>query len=103
MDFNMSFCNISAVLIKCYHSGTLPTSGTNFKDFAEKINENNIPCFLSGGNDIIYESSEEFDSLGFIRLPAASFPSQYMKLWLGTETNTDLKNLMSSSLGEDLI
>ena len=74
---------VKAVLLEGYHSGTLPTSGAELKDFCREAAEKNIPVYLTGcAPGFAYESKKEFKSLGIITLPPLSPAAAYVKLWL---------------------
>lgn len=72
-----------AVLLEGWHSGTLPTSRKDFRDFCRKAAEMNIPLFLTGAPEgFEYESKLAFGELKIHVLPPASPVSVYMRLWL---------------------
>ncbi len=93
--------NTKAVLIRGYHSGTLPKDG--LIPFLADLKAHHIPCFLSGHGSETYESAAAFGENGIINLPTAAFPAQYMKLWLAQEAGLNLEKTMATSLGGDII
>ncbi len=99
--YHKTGANTKAVLIRGYHSGTLPKDG--LMPFLDDIKAHNIPCFLSGHGDETYESAADFSENGIINLPTAAFPAQYMKLWLAQDAGLNLENTMAASLGGDII
>ncbi len=87
--------NANAVLIRPYHSGTLPTESARLKDFCERAKEANVPVFLCGGaKGVTYESSAQYESLGITSLPHAPFAATYIKLWIGISVGAELKLFM---------
>lgn len=94
---------VQAVLVRAYHSGTLPHKDKSFLRFAAALRERQILCFLSGGGGSVYESAEKFGEAGIMPLPAMAFPAQVMKLWLTLAAGRNAAEAMPLSIGEDKI
>ncbi len=72
-----------AVLLRPYHSGTLPTDLPAFTAFCERVKAANIPLYavnIPSGN--AYASSKQFEELGITPLYDTTFASAYVKLWM---------------------
>lgn len=74
--------NPRAVLIQGYHSGTLPTDNTDFREFALSAKENKIPVFLCGSSkEAAYESVAAFDELGITIIEDMAPAAAYVWVW----------------------
>lgn len=95
---------IAAVLLKCYHSGTLATDSKALQRFAEDAMKKGIPIFLTGVPEggTAYASGNAFAELGLITAPPISPIAAYMKLCLAVSEGRDLRQALSLSLGGDL-
>ena len=93
-----------AVLLKCYHSGTLPTDSEELRRFAKNAKDKDIPIFLTGvpTGGTAYASGNAFAALGFIQAPPISPIAAYMKLCLAACEGRDLQAALSLPLGGDL-
>lgn len=70
-----------AILLEGYHSGTLPTLSSEFRNFCENTS---IPIFLVGAKEgTQYESVKEYEELGIKHLPFISPIYAYIRLWIG--------------------
>ena len=70
-----------AVILTCYHSGTLPTEQKSFLRFCETAKKKNIPIYLCGiYQQHGYSSTKKFEELSLIRMPWISPISLYTKL-----------------------
>lgn len=103
-----SFCyNIeqhNAVVFMPYHSGTLNTDNQCLIEFCKKSKELSVPLFLVNlRSEFIYDSTKVYDELGFIRLPLCSFPSVYMKIWIGVSLGKELKNFVEEPLAGEFL
>lgn len=79
-----------AVLLRPFHSGTLPTGSAEFRNFCRGCAMRGIKLFVCDvprGRQ--YESSLSFDELGIIPLPGASFIPVYTALWLASSLEGD--------------
>ena len=95
--YSYSLEKVRAVIIRPYHSGTLPTESEKLKDFCERARESEIPIFLCGGAEgVTYESSGKYKELGIITLPHAPFAASYIKLWIGLSTEKNLNSFMKN-------
>ena len=99
-----SLDGIRAVLLKCYHSGTLATDSAALQRFAEDAKAKGIPVFLTGVPDggTAYASGNAFAKLGLIAAPPISPIAAYMKLCLAVGDRRDLLESLSLPLGGDL-
>ncbi len=95
--YSYSLKGVGAVLIRPYHSGTLPTESERLRAFCQRAKEDAVPLFLCGGAEgVTYESSEKFTELGITALPHSPFAATYIKLWIGISRKEDLKNFMKN-------
>ncbi|MCD7980744.1 MAG: asparaginase domain-containing protein [Clostridiales bacterium] len=70
-----------AVILTCYHSGTLPTEQESFLRFCETAKRKNIPVYLCGiYQEHGYSSTKKFEELSLIRMPWISPIALYTKL-----------------------
>ncbi len=70
-----------AVILTCYHSGTLPTEQASFLRFCTTAKNKNIPVYLCGiCQEHGYSSTKKFDELSLIRMPWISPITLYTKL-----------------------
>lgn len=94
--------NTDAVLIKSFHSGTLPTENKAFVEFCEASKRFSIPIFLVGAeNRTQYASTRAFSDLGIITLPTMSPCAAYAKLTLllkGAEPLDSMKKSLSGDI-----
>ena len=98
-SFNYDLSEAKAVLIRPYHSGTINTADGGLERFCKKAKEMNIPVFiLSNGMGADYESTNVFNQYNIEKLPFATFISQYMKLWIATSNDYDVKDFMKNEL-----
>ena len=72
-----------AVIIECYHSGTLRTEGEDFEAFSALASAKGIGVFLTGvaRDEIPYESSEKLLGKNFTPLYGLAPIAAYVKLW----------------------
>lgn len=95
--------SIDAVLLHGYHSGTLPTSCSEFISFCKMAQERNIPLFIAGGDDSMpYESKSCFSELGINVLRRAAPAAMLMKLWLIISSEREFED-MYKSIGGDIL
>lgn len=95
--YSYSLDKVKAVVIRPYHSGTLPTESEKLKAFCRRAREAEIPLFLCGGAEgLTYESSSQYEALGIIPLPCAPFAAAYIKLWIGISRQENLKEFMKN-------
>lgn len=103
-SFNYSLDNVKAVLIRPYHSGTINTADGCLKAFCIRAKEQNIPVFiLTAGLNAEYESTNAFEQFGIIPLRLSTFVSQYMKLWIATSNDLDIKEFMQKESAQEYI
>lgn len=101
-SFNYDLSDVKAVLIRPYHSGTINTSDGGLQRFCEKAKEKGIPVFiLSNGMGADYESTNAFKQYFIEKLPFSTFISQYMKLWIATSNDFNIKTFMKNELAEE--
>ncbi len=99
---------INGILIKAYHSGTLPMDTDGFQSFCEQAKTLQIPMFIAGNtlvsdeNIAQYESTNGFTAYQLQILPKTSTVALYMKLLLITALNLDTK-ILTQCVGEDLL
>lgn len=95
-DFEYSLLNRKAIIFKPYHSGTLNTNNDKLKEFCKKAKENKIPLFLVNAADLeSYESTKEYNNLGIISLPSATFVDVYVRIWIAISNNENVVNYIS--------
>ncbi len=94
-SYSYNLEEVKAVLVRPYHSGTLPTESENLKAFCKRAKEVGTPIFLCGGAEgVTYESSSKFNALGIISLPHFPFAATYIKLWIGISIGAELKEFL---------
>lgn len=72
-----------AVLLRPYHSGTLPTDLPAFTAFCQSAKAANVPLYaVNIPRGTTYESSKAFAALGIIPLYDTTFASAFIKLWM---------------------
>ncbi len=82
---------VRAVILDAYHSGTADTVSDNIRRFARTAKAKGIPFYISCSWDgVEYQSVNEFGSLGFKVMPAASPIAMYMKIKMGLDPYTPL-------------
>lgn len=92
-----------AVLIKSFHSGTLPTENEAFIKFTEEARAFSIPIFLVGAEERTqYASTKAFSALGIEALPTMSPSAAYAKLRLLLGKGDGLFS-MTQSLSGDIL
>ncbi len=80
--YSDSLSGIKAILLKPYHSGTLPTASPAFCDFCLKAKEKKIPVFACNiSYEVSYKSTELYEKLGIRPIPKITYVSIYMKIW----------------------
>lgn len=73
-----------AILLTSYHSGTICTENTYFKELVDYCIKHNLPIYLLGCEDRIqYETTKHYRDMNLIVLPKMSPILAYMMLWLG--------------------
>ena len=101
-----SYCleNTKAILFKPYHSATLNTTNEKLVNFCKKATENRIPLFVLGANsEAGYESTRIYKELNITPLPHGTFISAYMKMWIATSMNYDIKEFMKKPIANEII
>ncbi len=72
-----------AVILRPYHSGTLPTDVPAFIAFCKRAKAANIPMYVVNvPSGAAYASCKQFEELGLIPLYDTTFASTYVKLWM---------------------
>ena len=101
-----SYCleNTKAILFKPYHSATLNTTNEKLVSFCKKANEMNVPMFVLGANsEAGYESTKVYKELNINPLPHGTFISAYMKMWIATSMEYDIKEFMKKPIANEII
>lgn len=89
----------SAVLLRPYHSGTLPTARTDFADFCRRFTDAGVPIFLPDvPSSTPYDSMREYDRLGVIALTEMAQIPLLIKLWIGVSLQQALVPFVQKSL-----
>ncbi len=95
---------VKAILHGSYHSGTINSKSESGQRFFAEAAKRKIPVFLSGVSEgASYESTSLFEDLQIVPLPVMSPVAAYVKLWMGLAAGLEPKNLMSRSLGGDIV
>lgn len=103
-SFAYDLTGTKAVLIRPYHSGTINTADGCLQKFCENAKEKRVPVFiLTAGLGAEYESTNVFESFSVIALPLSTFVSQYMKLWIATSNELDIKEFMKKEIAYEYI
>ena len=96
-DYNLD--DIKAIILRPYHSGTINIKSQEFLDFVKKAKQKNIPVYLVNLKDgVCYEGVREYKNAGIDILPFCSFPSIYMKAWIGNSMECDFDKFMKTSI-----
>jgi len=96
--------DIRAVVHGGFHTGGFRTEGEEFLSFVARCRERQIPIFLTGAlYGYTYGNHPEFYEHGVHMLPVAAPIAMYVKLWLALMQGRDLKEVMFSSMAEDLL
>ncbi len=98
MYFPRLDAHIDGILIKAYHSGTLPTASDTFISFCQEASRFDIPIFVAGNmlttdeTSTQYESTSTFSELKLQILPKGTLTAMYMKICLvyGLQLDTTL-------------
>lgn len=107
MEYIMPGSGIKSVLHYTYHSGTICSKPRILKEFADYINAEDIPVFITGaGTGADYESVKCYKEHGFYVLPAASPEAMYIKLWLciiNNKSTREIARIMQQPLANDIV
>jgi len=93
-----------AVLLEAFHSGTIPAH-QGMRRFLAEARGRDIPVFLAG----IREGARNYETIqtavdeGVIPLYSRSPISQYVKLWLLTDNDTDVTQEMKKNYGHETV
>lgn len=96
---NYPKCENEIIIIKAYHSGTLPTDDPALTTLAK----NNTVFVSDFDKALTYESSLKYEEIGIKPLPRATFISMYMKAWMAKCAGLDPHDVLYKSLGGDII
>ncbi len=97
--YNYNLEGIKAIILRPYHSGTINIKSQEFLTFVSKAKQKNIPVYLVNlKRGLNYEGVREYESVGIDVLPFCSFPSIYMKSWIGNSMECDFDNFMKTSI-----
>lgn len=90
---------VKAIILRPYHSGTVNIRSQEFLDFIKKAKQKNIPVYLVNLKmGLNYEGVREYENAGIEILPFCSFPSIYVKAWIGNSINCDFQEFMKTSI-----
>ena len=87
MKYPSSFpAEVGAVVLECYHSGTLRTKGEDFEAFLTAVKARGITVFLTGvaRDGALYESAEKLSDTNFVPLCGYAPIAAYVKIWYDT-------------------
>ena len=103
-EYNYSFENVKAVILKPYHSATLNTSNERLAEFCKKAHEKNIPIFVpTVRKGVAYESSKLFNDLKIVCPPYCTFVSLYMKIYAAISLNANIVNFVNKQISHEII
>ena len=103
-DFSYPLENISSVILRPYHSGTLNTENSSFRNFCTRAKERDIPVFLvNNRGGVQYESSKLFNELAIEVLPFCSFTSIYIKCWIAESLNKDIREFVKTPISQEFL
>ena len=95
--------DVKAILIKSFHSGTIPVESAELVSFCKKAQRLSIPIFLVGAEKRTqYASVKTFSDLGINVLPTMAPSAAYVKLALTLNSGKSLDS-MKKSLSGDII
>ncbi len=102
--FSYPLENISAVILRPYHSGTLNTESNFFREFCKRAKEKNIPVFLvNNRGGVQYESSKLFGELSIEVLPFCAFTSIYMKCRIAESLGADIRKFVKTPIAQEFL
>ncbi len=97
--YNYDLDGIKAIILRPYHSGTVNIKSQEFLTFVSKAKQRNIPVYLVNlQKGINYESVRKYANAGIDVLPFCSFPSIYMKAWIGNSMECDFDKFMKTPI-----
>lgn len=97
--YNYNLDGIKAIILRPYHSGTVNIRSQEFLDFLGKAKQKGIPVYLVNLKmDVNYEGVRDYEKAGIDVLPFCSFPSIYMKAWIGNSIKCDFDSFMKTSI-----
>ena len=90
---------------KLPHTTTKAIKGsTLIRTIVVKTNEMNVPMFVLGANsEAGYESTKVYKELNINPLPHGTFISAYMKMWIATSMEYDIKEFMKKPIANEII
>lgn len=104
IDWNMVSFECDALLLQCYHSGTLNTKNKAMKRWMEQAKEKQLPVYLVGINEkVAYESGKVYEELGVLILPAIAPIAAYVKIGMAIASGCDLSEAVFGSLAGDVV
>jgi len=103
-SFSYSLENVSSVIIRPYHSGTVNTESNDFKEFLEKAKNKKVPVFLVNSREGIgYESTKDFKNLPMTVLPPSAFPAIYIKCWIAKSMGYNIEEFVNTPIYYEFI
>lgn len=96
--------NINCILHGSFHSGTINTDLSSYREFFQTAYKKGIPVYLTGTpGGTSYESTKLFSELHIRPLMGISPVAAYMKLWMASSAGLSVDAIMNHSLGGDII
>lgn len=97
--YNYDLEGIKAIILRPYHSGTVNIKSQDFLAFVGEAKQKNIPVYLVNlKKGVNYEGVREYEKAGIDILPFCSFPSIYMKSWIGNSIECDFNEFMKTPI-----
>lgn len=92
----------SAVVLRPYHSGTLPTAHPAFAAFCRRFADAGVPVFLPDvPSSTPYDSMREYDALGITVLPEMAQIPLLVKLWIGISIKRPLQRFVQQRISRE--
>ena len=86
---------VRAVVLRPYHSGTLPTSNPAFARFCEKAKNARIPVFVTAvPAGEMYETARLYNEYAVLPLREASTAAVIMQIWAAVSMEKDIRNFV---------
>ncbi len=95
--YTYDLSGVRAIVMRPYHSGTLPTSDPSFIHFCEKAKTAEIPVFVTAvPAGEMYETARLYKEYAVLPLREASTAAVIMQIWAAVSLGKDIRNFVQS-------